>query len=191
MYQPTFSQDWFSHNISVWQKYVTPYLLSIDRPKMLEIGAFEGRSSIWLLENIPTLLLTVIDPWDFTANASDETFNRFVSNALPYSDRVEIIRGKSELAKTLPSCQFDAIYIDGEHTSAAVLHDAVIGYELLKVDGLLIFDDYLGGDKSIMYPKPAIDFFQAAYTAVHKVELISDNYQRIYKKLGGAAPPQF
>lgn len=191
MYQPTFSQDWFSHNIVLWQQHVAPYLKSIDCPKVLEIGAFEGRSSVWLLENIQTLRLTVIDPWDFTANASNEIFNCFKSNISPYSDRVEILRGKSDLAKSLPSNEFDAIYIDGEHTSAAVLHDAVIGYELLKIGGLLIFDDYLGGDKSIMYPKPAVDFFQDAYAALHKVELISDGYQRIYKKLGGAVPPQF
>jgi predicted O-methyltransferase YrrM len=191
MYQPTYSQDWFSHNIVLWQQYVVPYLKSVDCPKVLEIGAFEGRSSVWLLESIPTLRLTVIDPWNFTANATDETFNRFKSNISPYSDRVEILRGKSELAKSLPSNQFDAIYIDGEHTSAAVLHDAVIGYELLKVGGLLIFDDYLGGDRSIMYPKLAVDFFHEAYAVLHKVKLISDGYQRIYKKLDGVAPPQF
>lgn len=191
MHQSTFSQDWFSHNIVLWEQYIVPHLKSVDYPKVLEIGAFEGRSSVWLLQNVPTLRLTVIDPWNFTANASDETFSRFRSNISPYIDRVEICRGKSELARSFTSNQFDAVYVDGEHTSAAVLHDAVISYELLKVGGLLIFDDYLGGDKSIMYPKPAVDFFQDAYTALHKIELISDGYQRIYKKLDGVAPPQF
>jgi len=191
MHQPTFSQDWFSHNIVLWQRHVAPHLISIDNPKVLEIGAFEGQSSVWFLQNIPTLRLTVIDPWNFTASSSDETFNRFKLNISPYIDRVEILRGKSELAKSLASNQFDAVYVDGEHTSAAVLHDAVISYELLKVGGLLIFDDYLGGDKSIMYPKPAVDFFQDAYIALRKIELISDGYQRIYRKLNGISPPQF
>ena len=93
--------------------------------------------------------------------------------------------------RSLPDREYDLIYIDGEHTSAAAIHDAILAFELLKVDGLLIFDDYLGGDKSFMYPKPAVDFFHEAYGALNRLELISDGYQRIYKKLDGVAPPQF
>ena len=191
MHQPLFTEDWFSHNIPRWEVAVAPHLRSISEPKVLEIGVFEGRSTLWFLENFPRLRMTVIDPWKFTANATDATFERFKGNVAPYSDRVKIMRGKSVLARTLPDQEFDAIYIDGEHTSAAVLHDAVICFELLKVGGLLIFDDYLGGDRSLMYPKPAVDFFHQAYIALKKVKLVSDGGQRIYKKLDGIAPPQF
>ncbi|QDZ28864.1 class I SAM-dependent methyltransferase [Noviherbaspirillum sp. UKPF54] len=191
MHRPIFSADWFSHNIPIWERIVSPHLLATATPNVLEIGAFEGRSSLWFLENFPQLTLTVIDPWNFTASATDETYDRFKSNIEPYTARVTIHRDKSEFARSLKSNQFDAIYIDGEHTSAAVLHDAIICFELLKAGGLLIFDDYLGGDRSIMYPKPAIDFFGEAYGALKKVELVSDNYQRIYRKLEGITPPNF
>jgi hypothetical protein len=93
--------------------------------------------------------------------------------------------------RKLKDCEYDVIYIDGEHTSSAVLHDAILAYELVKIGGLMIFDDYQGGDKSLMYPKPAVDFFHDAYGALKKLELVSDSYQRIYRKLASIAPPQF
>jgi predicted O-methyltransferase YrrM len=131
----------------------------------------------------------VIDPWAFTDGAGDETFARFVHNMAPFRERLTVLRGKSQLMRQLPDEEFDVIYIDGEHTSAAVMHDAVLGYELLKVNGLLIFDDYLGGDRSTAFPKPAIDVFHAAYGQLGKVRLMSDGYQRIYRKTA-VAPEQ-
>ena len=38
---------------------------------------------------------------------------------------------------------FDLIYIDGSHTAADVLTDAVLAFQLLRVGGVMIFDDYL------------------------------------------------
>ena len=38
-----FTFDWFSQNIPNWEVYVKPYLKSLIKPKILEIGAFEGR----------------------------------------------------------------------------------------------------------------------------------------------------
>ena len=40
------------------------------------------------------------------------------------------------------TCQkYDIIYIDGSHEARDVLEDAVLAYRLLKIGGLLIFDD--------------------------------------------------
>lgn len=191
MNQPSFTADWFSHNIPAWDQVIKPHLMATTNPKVLEVGVFEGRSSLWFLGNFENLMLTVIDPWAFTNDATDETFNRFKSNVEPYRNRLTIMKGRSQLMRSLPDREYDLIYIDGEHTSAAVIHDAVLAFELLKVGGLLVFDDYHGGDESVMYPKPAVDFFHDAYGALNRLELISETYQRIYKKLDGVAPPQY
>jgi len=178
----SFTTDWFSGNLPVWERVVAPHLRQAALPRVLEVGAFEGRASVWFLGGFAALTLTVIDPWAYTDGAGEDTFARFSSNVRAFRDRLTILRGKSQLMRQLPEAAFDAIYIDGEHTSAAVMHDAVLGYELLKPNGLLIFDDYLGGDRSVSFPKPAIDFFHAAYGVAGKVQLLSDGYQRIYRK---------
>ncbi len=182
-HSPTFTSDWFSGNLSVWDTYIKPHLLTLSEPKILEIGAFEGRSSLYFLSNFPKLKLTVIDPWRSTDGASEDTFYRYQKNVKKFKKRVKIFRNFSfEILGKFNNSSFDCIYIDGDHKSIAVIHDAVLSYNLIKNDGLIIFDDYLGGDRSEQFPKPAIDFFHKLYADSGSVSLIYDGYQRIYKK---------
>ena len=70
-----------------------------------------------------------------------------------------------ELRK-LPLNSFDIIYIDGCHSAYCALADAVLCFELLKEDGILIFDDYLWKKDDYpreLAPKVAIDSFITAY----------------------------
>ena len=60
---------------------------------------------------------------------------------------------------------FDMVYIDGSHRAPEVLTDAVMSFHLLKIGGIMIFDDYLwhmeaaGAQNPLNMPKPAIDAF--------------------------------
>jgi Methyltransferase domain len=61
-----FTGDWFSWNIPVWEKVLSPYKGKAG-VRYLEIGAYEGRSAVWMLENVltnPTASLTAIDIFD-------------------------------------------------------------------------------------------------------------------------------
>ena len=75
------------------------------------------------------------------------------------------------LPRTSPAGEapFDLIYIDGSHTAADVLIDAVLAFQLLRVGGVMIFDDYLWSMEPALsvdplnMPKPAIDAFAAIF----------------------------
>lgn len=56
---------------------------------------------------------------------------------------------------------YDFIYIDGDHTASTVISDAVLAWELLKVNGIMAFDDYewTHPDGDTFAPKVAIDGF--------------------------------
>ena len=84
--------------------------------------------------------------------------------------------------KFLDSNVYDAIYIDGDHRSEIVIRDLIFSVNLLKSNGILILDDYLGGDLSKKYPKPAIDFFDVLYKD-EKYNKLFDGYQQIYQKI--------
>ena len=49
--------DWFSHNIPIWEKYINT-LLEIN---YLEIGCFEGRSTVYIGEEAKVKSITTID----------------------------------------------------------------------------------------------------------------------------------
>ena len=58
-----FTQDWFSHNIPVWEQLAT---LLPERKSFLEIGSFEGRSAVWIIENMmnPGDWIDCVDTWE-------------------------------------------------------------------------------------------------------------------------------
>jgi predicted O-methyltransferase YrrM len=56
---------------------------------------------------------------------------------------------------------FEFIYIDGSHQAKDVLTDACMAWQVLRPGGIMVFDDYLWGDKRdvLHRPKLAIDAF--------------------------------
>jgi hypothetical protein len=58
-------------------------------------------------------------------------------------EKVQKVVGKSQLVvRTLPLNFYDIVYIDGSHIASDVLQDAVLVWQLVKVGGFVIFDDY-------------------------------------------------
>jgi hypothetical protein len=136
-------------SIPVWSKALQCYK---GKPGVnyLEVGIFEGRSLLWMLENVlthPTARVTGIDPFadPFYTRKSSAYKETFYSNlkASGSEEKARIIEGYSQTElRKLPVESFDIIYIDGSHDAADVLEDAILSWRLLKDGGLLILDDY-------------------------------------------------
>jgi hypothetical protein len=143
-----FTQDWFTYNTPLWEKVLAPLM---GKPvRALEVGVFEGRSTVWLLDHIlthPDATLTWIDT--FAGGSEHASLDlsgleeRFRSNIARFSAKVTGHVGRSqEVLRGLTGEPFDLIYIDGSHEAADVLFDAVLAWPLLKPGGFLGFDDY-------------------------------------------------
>jgi len=186
---PNFTRDWFSHNIPSWEKHLSIFK---DKPvEALEIGTYEGRGSLWLLENIltnPKAHLTCVDPWanyncsdkcGFTLNEIEE---RCHDNLKDYKDKVTFIKGSSFEEVPKLTKMFDIIYVDGAHTVDGCWTDACNSFIHLKEGGIIIFDDYdwelFRGTKE--HPKQAIDDFIKEYRDSISVEELG--YQAIIKR---------
>jgi hypothetical protein len=185
------NRDWFTRHIPIWEIALSPYK---GRPDIqyLEIGVFEGRASVWMLENIlthPTSKFTAMDPFIKGGNnVSGEVIKqRFISNvkAAGGEGRTTLIVGYSQVElRKLPLDSFDIIYIDGSHFPADVLEDAVLSWRLLKIGGLMIFDDYAlqanCGQPNEINPMPAINAFIILNRA--SLDLIHCDYQAMIRK---------
>ncbi len=179
-----FTDDWFSQDIPIWEKAMAPYR---GKPKLhyLEVGTFEGRSALWMIENVltdPTSKLTVIDPF------LDDYKNRYRANLKTSgaAARVTTIEGYSQVElRKIPMDSCDFVYIDGSHRADDVLEDAILAWRLVKKGGLLLFDDYRWtGWKSVVpldqRPGPAIDTFYEFYGK--HFDVIHNGYQLILRK---------
>jgi predicted O-methyltransferase YrrM len=170
-----FDYDWFSVHIPLMDRLLSPFK---GKPaRALEIGTHEGRSATWLLTHIlthPESRLLCIDIFEqpvLRANLQE-------SGA---SSRVEVRIGRSsELLHSsdlLPD-SFDFAYVDGSHSSCDVLEDAVNVFRLIRVGGIIGFDDYEWDDPQFNQhgtPKPAVDAFVHCYA--HKLAVLERGYQ--------------
>ena len=194
-----YTEDWTSENFPHWMDALKHM---VDKKAVfLEIGSFEGRSTTWFLENILTheeAKIVCVDPWDLKENPYANDFNmsqareNFSTNLKEHAEKVFAIQGYStDVLCGLISGKytearpwFNAVYVDGDHSTHEVLKDAILGWELLLPHGIMIFDDYESGefnDTIDKFPKMSIHSF---LNAIHgQYNMISHGYQLMIQKL--------
>ena len=192
----TFSDDWFSINIPVWEKVFGPMA---GKPGLhyLEIGVYEGRSFFWMLENVlthPTSRGTGIDIF-----IPSQIEQRFLDNAKlsGQGQKVTSIKGYSQVElRKLPLESIDVIYIDGSHTADDVLTDAVLAWGLLKNGGFIVFDDfdwdgsYYTGPGSHLPDELLPGLAISSFIQTHRnyLDVINLNWQIILRKRSNPCP---
>jgi predicted O-methyltransferase YrrM len=195
-----FTKDWFNWAPEVWTQ-LTPMLSgTAGHRQFLEIGSFEGRSSIWIAENMmqDNDILRCIDTWEGGEEHGEENMSevevRFRGNLILANEKLprrRIIQQKGtsvrELSRwlTTDNQHFDFIYIDGSHIAKDVMTDACMAWPLLKPKGLMVFDDYLWtpNARDILHrPKAAIDAFTNLFA--EEVDIVHVGYQLIVRKKG-------
>lgn len=188
-----YSVDWTNSHADAWTGLFRR-LGWIGKPGLsfLEVGAFEGRSTVWFLSHVltdPSSRMTVIDTFAGSPEHATMTpdalaaglFETFYANTQPWRDRMVIHCGQSRgvLATYLPDGateRFDLAYLDGSHRAADVLTDAVLAWPLLRPGGVLLFDDYhwqyqVPGTGEVIAPRLGIDAFLSAFSGQYEVVL--------------------
>lgn len=174
-----FTRNWFDQNIPFWTHFLSNYK---DKPvKYLEIGCFEGKSTLWMMKNILTNKeshATVIDTFQGSPEHEgmnlSKLYETFVDNLKEYLHRITIVKDKSIHALKRLEDKFDIIYIDGSHKSADVLVDAILSFDLLKKGGMMIFDDY-----GWIFFKDRLDNPTAGIDAF--LDIYSNQYMLVFK----------
>lgn len=179
------THDWWSMRVAAWREHVVPRL---PRPfRWLEIGSFEGRSAVWMLDEVmqPGDTITCVDVWlsSFDGFSSDNPESRFDSNVAGRAEKHKC-RSHDFLAKALATHRrFNGIYIDGDHLARVVLEDSVLAWRLLPVGGVIVWDDYEWRSLTkpdTQPPKPAID----AFLSMYPVDVVHREWQVIGVKRG-------
>ena len=141
-----FKDFWFLNNIEIINFFL-PKSKDI-KFDYLEIGSHEGMSLLNILEQYKNVRATCIDLWSdiVVEKIFDENFKNFQNLEKIKSDSVIALRKLNDNNR-----EFDYIYIDGLHEGTHVLIDAIQSFKLLKINGIIIFDDFMQHDKSLLY----------------------------------------
>jgi predicted O-methyltransferase YrrM len=192
-----FTKDWFNWAPEVWTQLIPHLSGEAGRRTFLEIGSFEGRSTVWIAENMMQDgdWIVCIDTWEGGEEHSAEDMAaveaRFRANLVLATEKLpdrRIIQHKGTSVAMLAWLHgketFDFIYIDGSHIAKDVLTDACMAWPLLKPKGMMVFDDYMWGNpRDILHrPKPAIDAFCNIFA--EEAEIVHVGYQLVVRKKG-------
>ncbi|MGE0668755.1 MAG: class I SAM-dependent methyltransferase [Sphingomonadales bacterium] len=184
-----FSTDWFTSRLCHWLDMFERYPLPAGA-EILEIGSWEGMSTLFMLSTWPDARITCVDTWEGgwvyrgTPQARDSE-GRFDAHTARFADRITKFRGTSAAYFDAAAARdrFDFVYVDGSHGYADVLGDAFAGFEALKPGGIMLFDDYLMAPRDGVQdcPGPAVNRMLREKRGQYRV--IAANWQLAIRKL--------
>ena len=168
--------NWFTMTAEQnFERFLTGHA-GADDFHALQIGAFAGHASEWLLRNILTgkrSTLTDVDTWEGSQEAAHAALD-WQDVYAAYRERVKTWLWTPRLRSVnMPSDKFfglevmfglscfDFVYVDGGHTEEQVFRDAESAWLLTKPGSIIAFDDYLWGEGLPIESRPrrAIDRF--------------------------------
>ena len=134
--------DWDQKN---YRGSFLSYLIEENNCKAIaEVGVKFGRTTFYLLDNHPDIIIYSID------NDISKFYNNDVK--IKYGNRLIPIQGNSYLvAKEIPDNSLDLVFIDADHSYGAVKKDIIAYAPKLKEGGLLTGHDidYPGVNKAV------------------------------------------
>ncbi len=181
-----FTSRWHTPYQKTWAEQLAEFR---GKPNLryLEVGVFEGRALLWMLENILTDASSQVTAVDVFMGDYEKTFDANIE-ASGQAERVTKLVGPSQTVLRGLNEQFDIIYIDGSHTADDVLADAVLSWGLLREGGVVIFDDYgwtgrpNGGVlPAELLPRLAVDAFVTSYR--NYLEELHRGYQVFLRRI--------
>ena len=177
-----YSQSWFLGSeikIKLFQ-----FLDKTKENKILEIGCFEGLSSVFFADNFLDNInstLTCVDPFltinnndhkQFLQNNEEMNFDFNISNCKNV-DKITIHKITSDIFFEKNNQTYNFIYIDGCHEPDFIKRDMENSFNILEKNGIMWMDDYGGGDG--IQIKNAMNTFLEKYNGQY--QLIHSGYQ--------------
>lgn len=153
--------NWFEYNRQNF--LILPKDIGLS---VLQIGVYTGDCTEYLLSNHQIKHIVDVDTWQGSMEhpAMNIRFNEVEKiYDEKFSNEARVIKMKMTSDQYFVNYahddKFDFIYIDGAHTSTQVLLDGINSFSLLKVNGILAFDDYEWPEfqGTLNHPKTGID----------------------------------
>lgn len=159
----------------------TKYVDTTKKNTILEIGCYEGLSSVFLADNLldhPDSSLTCVDPF-LTIDTNDHKDLLTNGEELNFDHNIKICKNTNKIIINKITSDkffetndkiFNFIYIDGCHENDYITRDMENSFKALESGGIMWMDDYGGGSK-----------VPIRYTMDKFLEKYAGQYELIYK----------
>jgi hypothetical protein len=150
----------YFHDVPGWFDWPDIYAQLVERlpsgSHVVEVGAWKGQSAAFMGVEIANsgkdIRYDVVDTWEGSATEPDHLadpdvqngrlYDVFLANTASVRQHVRPIRSTSvEAASSYPDASLDAVFIDGDHSTAAVVADCQAWWPKVKPGGVLLGHD--------------------------------------------------
>lgn len=143
-----FTESWF--DVSELKR-VLPNFVDLQRPlNILEIGCFEGKSTLHFLQQAKHMASRVVavDPFSADVPIVMDIFGRFLRNMSKCAERkkLKFLQQTSDDFFASNQTEFDLVYVDGDHEPKQAMRDLTNAIKCCKIGGIVWFDDYMLND---------------------------------------------
>jgi predicted O-methyltransferase YrrM len=184
--------DWFTTKISILIYYLNNYKFDYEI-NALEIGSFEGRSSVFFVNYFENINITCVDTWKKSEEEADKKMQELIdfrlveknfdNNTKLYRDKIKKYKGTSkEFFTNINPKNLDFIFIDGSHDYEDVIHDATASFKSLKEGGFILFDDLNWFYYEDIKKNPSYAINKFLETFKNQIEIIFASDQLLIKK---------
>jgi len=184
-----YTKTWFIN--SEIRHILKNYLNTNTTNKILEIGCYEGLSSVFFADNFidnSNSTLTCVDPF---LNIDNNDHMEYLKNNEELNFDFNLLQCKNQNKITIHKITSDNfflnntntynfIYIDGSHELDQITKDMENSFNILEQNGIMWMDDY-GGNFKTNNIYNTMNIFLEKYK--NKYELLHSNYQLAIKKL--------
>jgi len=124
---------------------------SIKAEDFVEVGCKDGRTTGFLLENLPELNVIAIDPWKPVPNADEDYKDwdfaaierEFWQNIGDHRARLTMHQLPSyDAASVVENGSTDIVFIDAAHDYKGVVEDTKLWWPKVRMGGYLVYHDY-------------------------------------------------
>lgn len=138
--------------------FLATMMIELGYKSFVEVGCKEGRTTGFILKNVPDSHVVAIDPWIEQESSTDptkETYQEwdfgkiaceFWANVGEHTDRCNMVRSTSEHAANLTfqdaDGTFDLVFIDALHDYEHVMQDISLWWPKVRSGGVLAGHDF-------------------------------------------------
>jgi predicted O-methyltransferase YrrM len=179
------SNGWLMEQSSSW--LLVEIAKSFSKPKILEIGTWEGYTASILLKNTDAFIWTIdrderidtsIYPSRYSSLSSPDSQEvGWLYKTLDYENRVKEIISDSTLFNwdKFEDETFDIVFIDGDHSENAAYLDTINSFPKLRKSGICIWDDFSFDGFSMTDAERGVTNF-----VENNLKWLNDNFELAY-----------
>ena len=186
--------DYYNEENGMFSEHLVIFAaISLSNRKIssiLEIGTYDGKTSVILSKLFPHAFITTID-LPYIEKSFYRTYRReknvldFVNKRnqlIATCDNIKFIEMNSLNLSEFTE-KFDLIWVDGDHSYPVVAMDLINSFRLLRKGGSLLIDDIFKSSRNLDNYYGSLGGF-SSHCALKEADLIN-KFTLFYKRLGG------